>query len=212
MDCNKPLEEETEVIKESTNDSASYFDNRRYLYVCEGITDEDKLKKLGCLFVMTTGGKFIRKDILDFLEEVHHVRQLVVLTDPDTPGRDIRKRIEDRVGPCLDVKVKQSKAKDKNGKIGIAQMSMEDLKNTIRPYIRHDLYCDENLSLEEDDFFDLGLVGAGSKQKREILIQKYHLPFSSAKKVEECLLMLAKSKEDIENDLLEETNEVTEND
>ena len=40
-------------------------ENRRYIYICEGTTDEDKLKKLGCLFVVKTGGKFIKKDIID---------------------------------------------------------------------------------------------------------------------------------------------------
>jgi len=31
------------------------INNRRYCYVIEGVTDEDKLKKIGCLFVVNTG-------------------------------------------------------------------------------------------------------------------------------------------------------------
>ena len=38
------------------------IDENRYLYVCEGKTDSEKLKKLGCLFVVETGGKYISPD------------------------------------------------------------------------------------------------------------------------------------------------------
>ena len=38
------------------------IDENRYLYVCEGKTDSEKLKKLGCLFVVETGGKYIQKE------------------------------------------------------------------------------------------------------------------------------------------------------
>ncbi len=177
-------------------ESNNEYENRRYLYVCEGKTDEDKLKKLGCFFVLATGGKFIRPDISAFLKEVHKVRQIVIITDPDGPGYNIRHRIENYVGPCLNLYAKKQQAKDeKAGKVGIAQMGMEDLKELIRPCIGHDIRVDEVFPFDEDDYYDFGLIN--NKAKRMKLVEKYHLPFTSNKNVEECLLMLNISKEEI---------------
>lgn len=168
----------------------------RYAYIVEGATDEDKLKKLGCLFVIKTGGKYIRPDIMDFIYEVSKVRPLVLLTDPDGPGRDIADRIEKRVGSCIRAEVNKKDA-IKKGKVGIAEMHMDDLKEVLRPYVHHDLFTDENLSLGEDDFYDLGLEGPGSKAKRMKLVERYHIPYTSSKNVEEALLMLCVSREQI---------------
>ncbi len=170
---------------------------RRYLYVCEGITDEDRLKKLGCLFVLPTGGKFIRHEIVSFLKLAYEVRDLVLILDPDGPGRKIQERLVQEVGPSLTIQVEQRKAIKKD-KVGIAQMAMVDLKEKLRPFVLHDILTDENLSLDEEDFYKLGLVGPGSKEKREKLIAHYHIPFTSAKKVEDCLLMLQINAKEIQ--------------
>lgn len=171
--------------------------DRRYLYVCEGITDEDKLKKLGCFFVITTGGLFVRPEIKTFLKACHEVRDIVFVLDPDGPGKKIRAVMEEIIGPCLHIDVKKKLAIQKN-KVGIAQMGMEDLKEYLRPFINHDLFVDENLSFDEDTFYDLGLVGPGSKEKRMKLIEKFSIPYTSAKKVEDCLWMLGIDRKMVE--------------
>lgn len=168
----------------------------RYAYIVEGATDEDKLKKLGCLFVIKTGGRYIRPEIMEFIEEVSKVRPLVLVTDPDGSGRDIANHIERKTGPCIRAEIDKKDA-IKKGKVGVAEMSMDSLKEVLRPYIHHDLFVDENLSLADDDFYDLGLVGLGSKAKRMKLVEKYHIPYTSAKNVEEALLMLCVNKEEI---------------
>jgi ribonuclease M5 len=188
---------------ESNNQTQPLFDtldSRRYLYVCEGITDEDKLKKLGCLFVVPTGGKYIRPEIAAFLKEAHQIRQIVLITDPDGPGLGIRKRIKDYVGDCLEINAEKQKAVA-NHKVGIAQMAMEDLKELLRPFVWHDIHCEENPSLEDGDFDDLGLTGKDSTPLRMKLVTKYSLPYTSAKKVEDYLMILAKTKKDLIEDL-----------
>lgn len=174
--------------------------DRRYAYVVEGMMDEDRLKKIGCFFIIKTGGKFIRSDIMAFIKEVAKVRELVLLLDPDGPGREIEKQIVRQVGPCLTIHIDKKQA-IKKGKVGVAETDIEVLKNYLKPFIKHDLYVDENLSLEEDDFFDMGLVGPGGKKKRMVFVNKYHIPYTSAKNVEEALLMLSKSKQDLLEDL-----------
>ena len=176
---------------------------KRYAYVVEGMMDEDKLKKLGCLFVIKTGGKYIRPEVLRFIKNVSEVRPLVLVTDPDGPGREINAHIESVCGECLKV---EAEKKDciKHGKVGIAEMKLEDLKVLLTPFIHHDLFVDENLSLEDDDLYDLKLTGPDGKKRRMKLVLKYSIPYTSFKNVEEALLMLSKSKEDVMEDLQDE--------
>ena len=174
------------------------IENNRYVYVCEGKTDLDKLKKLGCLFVITTNGKYIKKELLEFLDRVHQIRQLVLVLDPDTPGIEIRKKIISKVGKCHICYINQNDAKDKNNKIGIAQVKMETLKKILAPYIKHDIFNDENLSLDDDDFYELGLSGNDSTLKRQKIIDHYKLPFTSSKQILDALLMLNITRTDLE--------------
>ena len=172
--------------------------DNRYLYVCEGKTDSDKLKKLGCLFVVEVGGKFIPYEIINFLKEVHKVREIVLVLDPDSPGKEIKARLRSELGNCLICYVKQKDAKNKNNKIGIAQAKMEVLKNALAPFIKHDLFIDENLSLDDDAYDELGLSGPDSNSKREKLINHFNIPFTTNKKIEDALLMLSIPREQIE--------------
>ncbi len=177
--------------------------DKRYLYVCEGITDEDKLKKLGCLFVIPTEGVFIRREILDFLDKCKDVRDIVLVLDPDGPGRKIASLVEGRIGPCLHINVPKKKA-IKKGKVGVAEMDIQVLKDYLRAFVSHDLFTDERLSLEEEDFLDLGLVGQGSKAKRMKLVEQYSIPYTSGKRVEDCLLMLSVGKSEIKEILTDD--------
>ena len=95
----------------------------------------------------------------------------------------------------------QKKDAIKKGKVGIAQRDREDLKKLLRPYIRHDITVDENLSFDEETFTELGLTGLGSKKKRRKLVEKYHLIYTSSKNVEDARLRLAKSKEELREDI-----------
>ena len=185
---------------ESETDLRSY---RRYCYIVEGMMDEDKLKKLGCLFVIKTGGKYIRPEIIRFIKNVSEHRFLVLVTDPDGPGRQIRERIQREVGECFVAEAKKEDA-IKKGKVGIAEMKMEDLKTLLKPYVHHDLFVDENLSLEDEDFLDLGLTGPEGKQKRMKLIKRYSIPYTSKKNVLDAMLMLGKTKQDLEEELEDE--------
>ena len=173
------------------------FRDRHYLYVVEGITDEDKLKKLGCLYVLPTGGKYIRKDIMEFLKEADKVRPLALVLDPDGPGRQIEELLKKELKNISVVHADKRECIKKN-KVGIAQMHMDDLKDIMKPYITHDLMSDDIPSFDDEDIIDLNITGADSKANKEKLIDKYHIPFKSSKKIIESLLILNVSKREIE--------------
>jgi ribonuclease M5 len=178
------------------------FENKKYLFVVEGNTDEDRLKKLGVTYIIKTGGKFIREDILLFLKEVHERRNVILLTDPDGPGRKIASYIEGIIGECIILKADKKKA-IYHEKVGIAEMKLDDIHNLINDYLLHDKDIKEEV-LTNDDMIDLGLIGPNGKKRRMVLIEKYHMPFTSGKNVLDALNMLSLSVEDIRKELEDE--------
>lgn len=175
------------------------MENKKYLYVVEGNSDEDRLKKLHVTYIIKTGGKFIRPDILLFLKEVVKKRGIILLTDPDGPGKEIANHVQSRVRTCILLKAEKKKA-IYHGKVGIAEMKLTDIEELIHPYLKKDKEISENI-LTNIDMVDLGLVG--DKQKRMKLIEKYHIPYTSSKNVLDCLNMLAISRDELEKELTE---------
>lgn len=175
------------------------FEDKKYVYVVEGITDEDKLKKLGAKYVVITGGKFIRPEITSFLENVSKKRKLIILTDPDTPGKNIAQYLKSKIDNCTILRAKQSLA-HKGKKIGIAQMSLDNIKIILEEYLNHDSIINEN-EITPSDFVSLGLIGEGGKKERYKLINKYSIPFTSGKKVIDAVNMLSLTLEDIKKDI-----------
>ncbi len=177
-------------------------EKKKYLYVVEGNSDEDRLKKLGVTYIMKTGGKFIREDILLFLKEVHKVREIVLLTDPDGPGRKIAQHVEEIIGKCITITAEKKKA-IYHGKVGIAEMKLDDIRLLIKDYLLHDEKLEEK-TLTNADMVDLGLIGPNGKKRRMTLIEKYHMPFTSAKNVLDAINMLSLSTDDIKKELNDE--------
>lgn len=175
------------------------FEDKKYVYVVEGITDEDKLKKLGAKYVVITGGKFIRSEITSFLVNVSENRKLIILTDPDTPGKNIAQYLKSKIDNCTILHAKQSLA-HKGKKIGIAQMSLDNIKIILEDYLNHDSMINEN-EITPSDFVSLGLIGEGGKKERYKLINKYSIPFTSGKKVIDAVNMLSLTLEDIKKDI-----------
>lgn len=176
-------------------------EEKLYLYVVEGVTDVDKLKKLSCKFVLPTGGKYIRDEILRFIKNISEVRNVIIVTDPDTPGRLIENKIKEIVPDATSVHAKKSKA-IKNGKVGIAQMDLKDLYDLLKDYIKHDLESKELDLYSSSNYFPTCLTGENSMPLRKKLIDKYSIPYNSVKKVKEAMMMLNKTSKEIKQEAL----------
>lgn len=182
-------------------ESNNYFNfpYKRYCYVVEGKTDEDKLKKLGCEFVIKTNGKYIKSDIINFLIEVKKRRDLILVLDPDGPGREIRKILDSRIGESFYLDIdKKDAISYKKSKVGVAEVDISKLKNMMKPFVLHDISIDDNFSLEEDDLIDYLYKGEKTKVNKEKIISNYKIPYKTFKNIYECLLMLDVSKKDLE--------------
>ena len=65
--------------------------------VVEGKTDTAIIKKLFDADTIETHGLAINDEILDLIEQANQSRGVIVLTDPDYPGMQIRNKIMERV-------------------------------------------------------------------------------------------------------------------
>lgn len=184
------------------------YENRLYAYVVEGITDEDKLKKAGCKYVIKSGGLFVQSDILNLIRLTAKVRKLVIITDPDGPGLKIRKLIEKELpkDSWIDCWIKKEMAKDSK-KVGIAQMKMKDLRAVLSPFLDHDSSSKEIPLYQIYDLYSLHLAGENSKRNKENLERNLNIHIPSSKTLCSYLNMLGLRKEQILELLKERTNE-----
>lgn len=176
-----------------------YYSDRKYAYVVEGITDEDKVKKAGATYVIKTGGLFIQPSTINLIKMTSKVRKLVVFTDPDGPGSKIRKLIEKELDKdsWIDLQVSKSKARDSK-KVGIAQMKMRDLIDILQPHLEHDNKSKEIGLYKIYDLYSLKLAGLDSSKNKENLEANLGIHIPSSKTLCSYLNMLMLTKEQIE--------------
>lgn len=175
------------------------YEKRKYAYVVEGVTDEDKLKKAGVTYIIKTGGLFIQSDILNLIRMTSKVRKIVMLTDPDGPGKKIRQLVEKELdqGSWIDLDVSKAKARD-NKKVGIAQMKMKDLIDAIFPYLIHDSNSKETPLYQIYDLYEMKLAGFDSAKNKSNFERNLGIHIPSSKTLCSYLNMLMLNREEIE--------------
>lgn len=135
--------------------------------VVEGKDDISAVKAALDAEVIATNGFRFKKDLLITLKSLQERRGLIILTDPDYAGDQIRRRIAKEIKGCKHAFLPQGKAMKKDD-IGIENANSQDIIEAIkkaRPVEedRVDLFT-------EDDLLKHGLTaGKGSREKRDVL-------------------------------------------
>lgn len=163
------------------------------LYVVEGKTDYNKLISCKCKYIYCLNGlEGLNEVKLNFLKEVNKVRTIVLVLDPDGPGKNIIQILTKCLTSFLVVKVNKDKAK-KHGKIGIAETDMSYLLSKLKPYIDFDLKNEEIPSLTMLDLKQLNL----SQKELSFLHKIYNINTYNYNKMLRELIFLNVSKENI---------------
>lgn len=135
--------------------------------VVEGKDDISAVKAAVDAEVMATNGFRFKRDLLDTLKKLQARRGIIILTDPDYAGEQIRRRISKEVKGCKHAFLPQGKAL-KKGDIGIENAKKEDIILAIEK-ARPEEEKRVNLYTEED-MLKYGLsAGLGSREKRDKL-------------------------------------------
>lgn len=169
------------------------------LIVVEGKTDKDLIESFLDADIVTTNGSEVSRETIDFIKAASIKRSVVVLTDPDAPGKRIRDILNNNIPGLLHAYIPKEKA-IKHHKVGVAESSkdiiLEALNNLIPSSAR------PSSTITPEDLYDLGLIGQeNSVQIRHGLELKLHLGHTNGKSFLKRCQQLGLTRKDLEDAL-----------
>lgn len=128
------------------------------IIVVEGIHDVSKIKSVypNCNCIITNGRE-ISQETINCIKELSKTNQIIVFTDPDTPGERIRDLISKEVKNCKHAFLRKKDCISKNRKkVGIEHADSEAIKEALSNVYSNE-YSKETIT--NTDLYELGLNG-----------------------------------------------------
>lgn len=163
--------------------------------IVEGKDDVSYLSSFINVYFFITNGYDLSKEKIDFLNYASKRNKLIIFTDPDDAGNNIRKKLKENVSPIYEAKVKLVIRKNKK-KTGIAEIEKEEIMSSLKEYI-----SDKEINKNNYRLSSLISLSDNPKEKREKLIKKYHLVRGNNKLIEEQLNILKIDVAEIKGEL-----------
>ena len=164
------------------------------LIVVEGTTDISLLSSfLDCEFAITNGSS-VPRETIEYIKEVSKRKDVIVLTDPDYPGKRIRDVLDQNISNLKHAFIPKEKA-IKHHKVGVAESS----KGVVLEALANLTLSKNNKSgnLNYSDLLELGLSGPDSATKRNKVEQHFHLGYGNTKTLLKRLNSMNISKEQL---------------
>ena len=140
--------------------------------VVEGIHDEMKIKSVyPDANVVITNGSEISQITLDLIKKLSETNEIIIFTDPDSPGEAIRKRITEVVPNAKQAFLRKKDAISKNKKkVGIEHATKEIIMDSLENVYT---FTESNNNITMADLFNLGLNGSANSQILRDKISEY---------------------------------------
>jgi ribonuclease M5 len=149
------------------------------ILVVEGVTDVAFMESFIEAEFVITNGSDVPRETIEYLQTLSLVRDIIVLTDPDSPGKRIRD-ILDKAIPNLKHAYIDKRQSVRNGKVGVAQSTKEEILKSLSSLVTNKSIPEGHLTIE--DLFTLHLTGfSGSAKGRELLGRVLHIGNGSSK-------------------------------
>lgn len=149
--------------------------------IVEGKDDITAVKAALDAEVIATGGFAYKKDFIETLKKIADNRGIIILTDPDYAGEQIRKDLSKHIKNCKHAFLPQGKAL-KKGDIGVENASKEDIIEAISKARPNEVEKSEEFTKE--DLIKHGLAGGpNSSEKRERLGYILGIGYCNAKQL-----------------------------
>ena len=163
----------------------------REVIVVEGRYDKNTLSQVVEATILETGGFGIFKDRekAALLRRLGAERGIIVFTDSDGAGFVIRNHLKSILPPSQlkqayipDVpgKERRKRTAGKEGKLGVEGMPPQVLLTALErcgpTFLDETAKEREGRPITKADLMELGLVGAGSRERREALLKRLDLP------------------------------------
>ena len=167
------------------------------IIVVEGKSDIDYLSSFIDATFYKVNGSAVSKENIEFLKNAKKSHDIVVLTDPDFPGKKIRNYINEQI-PGLKNAYVRKEFSIKKHKVGVAECDKEEVLYALKNFVVFDEKNYTNL-ITINDLFGLGLIGKdNSKELRKLIDENYHLGHNNGKALCKKLNLLGVTKEELE--------------
>lgn len=162
--------------------------------VVEGRDDENAIRRSLAADTIATHGFGIRKETWDLMEKAYRERGLIIFTDPDFSGEEIRKKINARFPEAKNAFLSRQEATDK-GDIGIENASPDSIRAALEKACCTLTEIREEFSAE--DLAGAGLIGdPASAERRAALGRRLGIGYGNGKTFLKKLNQFGISRED----------------
>jgi len=163
--------------------------------IVEGRDDESAVLAAIDANIICTHGYGIRKETLDLIKKAYDTTGIIIFTDPDHAGEEIRKRLTGLFPSAKQAYLTRDDA-EKKGDIGIENANPKAISKALEK--AHAISAQSSDEFTMDDMFELGLCGLDdSAKRREELGKKLGIGNANAKTFLKRLNFMGITKEDI---------------
>lgn len=145
--------------------------------IVEGRDDEIKIKSCLDANIIVTHGYGIRQSIWKEIYTANKRNGIIIFTDPDFAGKQIRKKIKMAFPDAKEAFIKKKDA-TRGQNIGVENASCKDILEALN-HIRKERQQINTYRI--DDLVKYNLIGEGSRNKREYISHKLGIGYSNAK-------------------------------
>ena len=134
------------------------------LIVVEGTTDVSLLTSFLDAEIVTTNGSDVPRETIDYILEASKRKDVIVLTDPDYPGKRIRDVLDQHIPNLKHAYIPKEKA-IKHHKVGVAESDKETILDALSHITITKSPTPGNLTYS--DLLELKLVGGNTRVNKE---------------------------------------------
>ena len=132
------------------------------IIVVEGKDDISAVKRAVDAEIISTSGLGLTEKTIDLIKKASENRGVIILTDPDFPGKKIRNMISSQIENCKHAFIPRDKA-NKKGNIGVENATPEAIREALANARAEVL--DRRTEFSNEDMLYYGLVGNDNASK-----------------------------------------------
>lgn len=166
------------------------------IIVVEGKDDISAVKRAVDAEIISTSGLGLTQKTIDIIKKASKNRGVIILTDPDFPGKKIRNMIASQIENCKHAFIPRDKANNR-GDIGVENASPEDIREALKN-ARAEI-TEERTEFSNEDMIYYQLVGNDNASKRRAKLgDELGIGYCSAKQFLKRLNNYGISREELE--------------
>lgn len=170
------------------------------IIVVEGKSDISAVKRAVDAQVIATSGLGLNENILNVIKKASKNKGIIILTDPDYPGKKIRYMLSAEIENCKHAFIPRDKA-NKNGNIGVENAEPEDIREALR-----NARAEITVNRQEFTYSDMvyyELIGNDNASKRRAAVgDELGIGYCSAKQFLKRINSFGISREELEEAII----------